>query len=78
MCENSAVKWSDYELAKRQQESECRRKISEELAKHVDLYRKNGFPDLYIQGMERARLLMLFNKSPEDEEKNFPDQQSLF
>lgn len=75
MCDNTAVRWSDYELAKRQQDSEFRSKIAAELAKHIDLYRENDFSDEYLQGMERARLLVLYDKSVKI---NSSDQQTLF
>ena len=78
MCDNTAVRWSDYELAKRQNEAEFRSRIAAELAKHIDLYRENNFPSEYIQGMERARLLVLYNKSLKEEAESLPDQETLF
>lgn len=71
MCDNTAVRWSEYETSKRQIESDFRSKIADQLKKHIAEYKKNDFPDLYIQGMERARLLALYDSplgtSPPDE-----------
>ena len=63
MCDNAAVRWSEYELAKTQMEGEFRSKIAKQLQKHIEEYKENDFPDLYIQGMERARLLALYDLS---------------
>lgn len=78
MCDNTAVRWSDYELAKTQMESEFRSKISKELQKHIEEYKKNDFPDLYIQGMERARLLALYNTSLRSNIPDDANQEKLF
>lgn len=78
MCDNTAVRWSDYELAKRQQDSEFRTKIAAELAKHIDLYRDYGYSSEYLQGMERARLLVLFDKSLAEDHPPLEKQDRLF
>jgi hypothetical protein len=78
LCDDTAVRWSEYELAKRQQESESRAKIAAELQKHIDLYRDYGYSSEYLQGMERARLLVLFDKSLKLDKESLGDQQTLF
>jgi hypothetical protein len=78
LCDNTAVRWSEYELAKTQMESEWRSKVAKDLAKHIEEYRKNDFPDLYIQGMERARLLALHNTSITSNTPKDAEQDKLF
>lgn len=78
MCDNTAVRWSDYELSRRQQESESRTKIAAELAKHIDMYKENNYSSEYIQGMERARLLVLFDKSLKTDTEISGEQETLF
>lgn len=78
MCDNTAVRWSEYELARIQQESEIRSKISRELEKHVAEHRENGFSDEYIMGMERARLLALYDQSLKVSKPDIDIQDKLF
>lgn len=78
MCDNTAVRWSEYEMVRRQQDTEVRLKIAVELLKHIDMYRENDYSPEYIQGMERARLLVLFDQSPKSDQENSSEQETLF
>lgn len=78
MCDNAAIRWSEYELAKTQMEGEFRSKISKQLQKHIEEYKENNFPDLYIQGMERARLLTLYDLSIKTSPPDDAKQEKLF
>lgn len=61
-----------------QQEAEIRAKISRELEKHIEEYRQNDFPNHYVMGMERARLLVLFSQSLKNSDPGLAVQQRLF
>jgi|AntAceMinimDraft_5_1070358.scaffolds.fasta_scaffold03325_8 hypothetical protein len=78
MCENTAVRWSEYELAKNQLESECRNKVVIDLEKHIAKYRENDFSSEYIQGMERARLLVLYRDNVIPDTTDTACQDKLF
>lgn len=72
------MRWSEYELARTQQESEIRLKISRELEKHIEEYRENNFSNEYIMGMERARLLALYDTSLKSSPLGLDVQDKLF
>lgn len=61
-----------------QQESEIRLKISQQLEKHIEEYRKNDFSNEYIMGMERARLLALYDTSLKSSPPSLDVQDKLF
>lgn len=78
MCDNTAVRWSEYELARTQQESEICSKISKQLQKYVEEYKENGFSKEYIMGMERAVLLVLYDARTQIPTTNSDVQDKLF
>lgn len=78
MDDNSAIRWSEYELVKRQTESSFRVKLSQELGKYIAEYKENSFPAMYIEGMERARLLITYDKNYKNNEIKNINQDKLF
>jgi hypothetical protein len=78
LCDNTAVRWSEYELARTQQESEICSKISKQLQKYVEEYKENGFSKEYIMGMERAVLLVLYDARTQIPTTNSDVQDKLF
>jgi hypothetical protein len=61
-----------------QQESEIRLKISRELEEHIEKYRENDFSNEYIMGMERARLLALYQNLLKSSGPTLDVQEKLF
>lgn len=62
MCDNAAVQWSEFEAEKSRIESNLRNQIAEKLFQHIGISVKSGYPETYIQGMERAREIVLMTR----------------
>ncbi len=60
MCENVAVSWSEYESHKQRVEQSVRHQIAQDLTNHKAFCEKNGLPDMYINGLTRARTIVLW------------------
>lgn len=78
MCDNVAVRWSEYEREKSQIEAQVRVKISQELEKYVEDLEKKQYPNDYISGMEKARLLVLHAPTINRHEQTEYVQEQLF
>lgn len=59
MCENSAVAWSEYQSHQNNTEQAVRHKIAQDLLTHKAFCEENGLPDMYINGLDRARIIVL-------------------
>lgn len=77
MRDNSAVSWSEYESHRQQVEYAVRQKISKELLEHGRFCEDNGMPEMYINGIERARMLVLTGVSLRHEQESAWSQERL-
>lgn len=78
MCDNTAVSWSDYSHHLSNIEVEIRQKVSRELLQHIGFLQNDNTPDCYIQGLERARILVLNNISITGDTGGVETQEKLF
>lgn len=78
MCDNTAVGWSEYSRHVSNVETEVRQKLSRELLQHIRFLEEDGSPECYIQGVERARVLVLNNTSIRSSEDGVETQEKLF
>lgn len=78
MCENAAVSWSEYSRHVSNVETEVRQKISRELLQHISFLQEEGSSECYMQGVERARVLVLNNISIRSSEDGVETQEKLF
>ena len=78
MCDNGAVSWSEYSSHNSRVEYEVRQNISQELLKHIRFLEKTETPECYIQGLERARILVLNNISTTNDTEEVETQEKLF
>lgn len=77
MCDNSAVSWSQYESHRQEIEYEVRQKISRELLEHGRFCEQNGMPEMYVNGIERARVLVLTGVGLRHEQESAWSQERL-
>ena len=78
MCDNTAVRWSDWESEKSRIESDTRNAINEKLLKQLVTFESNGYPESFLQGFARALEVVRavrIDDTPYDTEDY---QQSLF
>lgn len=78
MCDNTAVRWSEYSSHVSNLEIEVRQKISKELLEHIRFLEKTQTPECYIQGIERARVFVLNNISIRSDIEQVENQEKLF
>lgn len=78
MCDNTAVRWSEYSSHISNLELEIRQRISKELLEHIGFLEKTQTPECYIQGVERARIFVLNNTSIRSDIGDVENQDKLF
>ena len=78
VSDNEAVSWSDYHAHHSNAETEIRQKISQELLQHMEFLDRSGAPECFIQGVERARNIVLYNLSLKDFAEDSTPQERLF
>lgn len=78
MSDNEAVSWSDYHAHHTNAETEIRQKISKELLEHMAFLDRSGSPECFVQGIERARNIVMYNLSLKDFVEDSTTQERLF
>lgn len=78
MSDNTAVSWSEYGAHKSNIEYEVRHKIAKELLKHMEILDKQNSPECFVQGVNRARNLVLMNLNFESVTDEVDPQEKLF
>lgn len=78
MADNEAVSWSEYESHNRNTEYIVRHKIAQELLEHIEILDKQKSPECFIQGIERARNIVLTNISSKFVTEEVDPQEKLF
>lgn len=78
MCDNTAVRWSEWESERSRIESEVRTAMSQKLLRQLKVFEANGYPESYLQGFSRAREVVLSVRTYDSEDKIEDSQQSLF
>jgi hypothetical protein len=78
LCDNAAVKWSEYERSRQEVEYEVRRKIARDLEKSIEEHRNSGIQEEFILGMNRAMLLVLYQQSLKVSDNDLHVQDKLF
>lgn len=59
MCDNTAVSWSEQNSYRTSIEIDTKQALAQKLLQYVDIYGKQGYPESFLQGMERALALIL-------------------
>ena len=78
MSDNQAVSWSDYSAHMTEVESSLRNKIAKELLEHIRFLDKTGAPECYMQGVERARVFVLYGTKLKENQAGVELQEKLF
>ena len=59
MCDNTAVSWSEQNAFLINAQVGTKQALSEKLLAYMDIYEKQGYSESFLQGMERARSIIL-------------------
>lgn len=78
MSDNEAVSWSEYESHNRNTEYLVRHKIARELLEHIEILDNQKSPECFIQGVERARNIVLMNVNLKFVTDEVETQEKLF
>jgi hypothetical protein len=78
VSDNQAVSWSEYSSHVSEIEYSLRNKISQELLEHIRFLDKTGAPECYTQGVERARMFVVFGGKIKQYEEQVELQEKLF
>jgi hypothetical protein len=78
VSDNEAVSWSQYSSHVTEVESGLRNRIAKELLEHIHFLDKTGAPECYIQGVEKARMFVLYGTKIKLDNSEVELQEKLF
>lgn len=78
MSDNTAVSWSDYSAHLSNVEYEIRHRIAKELLEHIEILDQQKSPECFVQGVQRARNIVLMNTKINSFADEVETQEKLF
>jgi len=58
MCDDAAVRWSEWEAERSRIESQVKDEISKKLLENLTILEDSGYPEIFLQGFSTARNLI--------------------